>query len=184
MARGISTGQLFHRYFYTPQEFLYCELVNPNFKSPSLDPDSDAGGVRVAAFIAGGILPDGVRGTKKYGLMHICDWYATFAEVAGYAVDDPKAAAAGLPAIDSVNQWHFLLGGNFVTTSNRTALCLSSMVDADNGMHAQCVRHCLHNVRVVACIMFESCACGKVFSTVSTPKIFQCLSQGELRYYR
>ena len=32
------------------------------------------GGVRVAAFVSGGLLPPSVRGTKQTGLIHGCDW--------------------------------------------------------------------------------------------------------------
>ena len=38
-------------------------------------------------------------------MMHIADWYATFSTLAGYTVDDPKAAAAKLPALDSIDMW-------------------------------------------------------------------------------
>merc|ERR1712127_935856 len=49
-------------------------------------------------------------GTKLEGYTHICDWYATFAALAGTDPTDHKAAAAGLPPIDSVNLWPYLSG--------------------------------------------------------------------------
>ena len=56
------------------------------------------GGVRVAAFLSGGALPTAARGTQLDALIHIADWYATFAALAGVnGTADPEAAAAGLP---------------------------------------------------------------------------------------
>ena len=69
------------------------------------------GGVRVASFIAGGLVPRALRGVPVTGLMHIADWYATLALLGG--VKDPYmdhvAAAAGLPAVDAVDQRALLL---------------------------------------------------------------------------
>ena len=81
------------------------------------------GGVRVAAFVSGGLLPPSVRGTKQTGLIHGCDWglarqhsvrvlrrafqqqagvgrYATFAALAQQDPTDHAAASAGLPPVD------------------------------------------------------------------------------------
>lgn len=33
------------------------------------------GGIRAAAFAAGGYLPSSVRGTQQEGMMHVADWY-------------------------------------------------------------------------------------------------------------
>merc|ERR1719183_2365571 len=41
------------------------------------------GGVRVASLVAGGFLPDAMRGRELDGLIHMCDWWATFASLAG-----------------------------------------------------------------------------------------------------
>lgn len=76
------------------------------------------GGIRMAAFASGGYLPPAVRGTVNEGIFHIADWYATFAALAGVDPTDEKAAAAGLPPIDSVNQWPYLSGAT--TTAPRT----------------------------------------------------------------
>lgn len=70
------------------------------------------GGVRVVAFASGGALPGKARGTRRGGLMHIADLYATFGNpaLAGYDAADPRAAAAGLPPPDSIDMWPFLAG--------------------------------------------------------------------------
>ena len=71
------------------------------------------GGVRVAAFVSGGVVPRAVRGSRSEALIGLEDWYATFAAVAGVgaaALVDKRAAAAGLPPIDSINQWGYLTG--------------------------------------------------------------------------
>ena len=80
------------------------------------------GGVRVCAFINGGIVPEAARGQSlSDGLMHITDWYATLGSLAGYnGTEDAKAAAAGLPAVDSVDQWKFLTS---VTASGPSEQC-------------------------------------------------------------
>ena len=80
------------------------------------------GGVRVAAFVAGGWLPQAVRGTKLGGYAHIADWYGTFARLGGADPTDSAAAAAGLPPVDSVDLWPMLSGAN--TTSPRTEMAL------------------------------------------------------------
>lgn len=72
------------------------------------------GGVRVNAFVAGGYLakvaPRRV-GSKLEGFVHICDYYTTFAAIAGIARPvDHRAALAGLPPIDGENLWPYLSG--------------------------------------------------------------------------
>jgi hypothetical protein len=68
------------------------------------------GGIRVNAWVSGGAVPAKQRGTKLTGLVAIWDWYATFAEVAGTDPTDAAAAAAGLPAIDSVSMLKYITG--------------------------------------------------------------------------
>jgi arylsulfatase A-like enzyme len=93
--------------------------IDAHASSPLSPACSDfEGGIRMAAFASGGYLPAGVRGSVNEGIMHIADWYATFAALAGVDPTDAKAAAAGLPAIDSINQWPFLSGAN--ATAPRT----------------------------------------------------------------
>eukprot|EP00937_MAST-01D_sp_MAST-1D-sp2_P004148 g4148.t1 len=87
------------------------------------------GGVRVNAFVSGGALPPAVRGTTYDELITVWDWYATF--VGGIAGGDPtdhRAAAAGLPPIDSVNHWPHLTGRSSVPP--RTHIPLGSCADA------------------------------------------------------
>lgn len=69
------------------------------------------GGIRSAAFASGGFLPESRHGLKLDGLAGIWDWYATFAHLAGVDdISDPRAAAAGLPDVDSLNLWPYLIG--------------------------------------------------------------------------
>merc|ERR1712232_148713 len=79
------------------------------------------GGIRGNAFVSGGFLaqkaPERV-GSKLEGYTHMCDWYATFAALAGVDPTDFKAAKAKLPPIDSLNLWPYLSGQ--VNTSPRT----------------------------------------------------------------
>jgi len=80
------------------------------------------GGVRVNAFVSGGLLPQKVRGTKQEGLMAAWDWYATLAFLAGVDPTDTRAQAASLPPIDSHNMWPLISGQ--VSQSPRRELAL------------------------------------------------------------
>jgi len=81
------------------------------------------GGIRVNAFVSGGALPSHARGTKSDGLSAVWDWYATFAKMAGVDPWDKRAAAAGLPPVDSRDLWPMFLGTN---TSGRTELAIGT----------------------------------------------------------
>lgn len=68
------------------------------------------GGVRVAAFVAGGFLPASQRATTNHGLSAGWDWYATLAGLAGVDTHDTKAAAQGLLPVSSHDLWPMLSG--------------------------------------------------------------------------
>lgn len=74
------------------------------------------GGVRVSAFVSGGLIPSAMRGQKLNNLMHITDWYATFCELAGVDTFDLEAMHAGLPPVDSISLWPLLSGKNMSST--------------------------------------------------------------------
>lgn len=65
------------------------------------------GGVRVPGFVAGGALPSSARGRRLEGHVHLCDWYATFAGLAG---GDGADLRVGLPPPDSLDMWDYLTG--------------------------------------------------------------------------
>lgn len=73
------------------------------------------GGIRVAALLAGGALPEAVRGGTLEGFIHEADWYATFCYLAGVDPTDDAAAEAGLPPIDSLNVWPLISGANLTS---------------------------------------------------------------------
>jgi len=70
------------------------------------------GGIRTNAFASGGFIPQAQRGTAVEKFIHISDWYATFCHLAGVDKEDKRAAAAGLPAVDSMNQWPLWTSGD------------------------------------------------------------------------
>lgn len=73
------------------------------------------GGTRVNAWVSGGYIAKTapVRvGSRLDGVTHVCDFYATFAHLAGVDPTDHRAAAANLPPIDSLNLWPYLSGEN------------------------------------------------------------------------
>lgn len=85
------------------------------------------GGIRVPAFLGGGFVPASRRGQTEPGAVHIADWLATLSSVAGVnASYDPKAAAAGLPPIDSINVWPLIAGET--ATSPRVEMPISPQV--------------------------------------------------------
>ena len=93
-------------------------------------PQDWEGGVRVIGAVGGGFMdpangaPVKRRlGSKLGGITHGCDWYATFAALAGQSWADPRAAAAGLHPPDAVNLWPYLSGA--VDASPRTRCCMS-----------------------------------------------------------
>jgi arylsulfatase I/J len=72
------------------------------------------GGVRTAAFVGGGYLASRGGGGRTSEIIHVADWYATIAGLAGIDaadVKDDRAAAAGLPGIDSNDQASMLFDG-------------------------------------------------------------------------
>eukprot|EP00302_Diacronema_sp_CCMP2436_P032380 CAMPEP_0179995498 /NCGR_PEP_ID=MMETSP0984-20121128/7115_1 /TAXON_ID=483367 /ORGANISM="non described non described, Strain CCMP 2436" /LENGTH=640 /DNA_ID=CAMNT_0021914989 /DNA_START=50 /DNA_END=1972 /DNA_ORIENTATION=- len=72
------------------------------------------GGIRVPAFVSGGFIPERARGSASSSLVHIADWYATLARLAGVsskALVDRHAAVAGLPPIDSLDVWGAITAG-------------------------------------------------------------------------
>jgi arylsulfatase B len=83
------------------------------------------GGVRVNAFASGGLIPAAQRGSKRTGLITGWDWYATFCSLAGADPTDTRAQAAGLPPIDSFDQWPYVSGQ--VSTSPRTEVALGDI---------------------------------------------------------
>lgn len=58
------------------------------------------GGIRVPAFVSGGVVPLHRKNTSFHGITHIADWYTTFCSLAHVDPVDKGAAAAGLPAVD------------------------------------------------------------------------------------
>lgn len=68
------------------------------------------GGIRVNAFVNGGYVPPGRRGSKLEGFVTAWDWYATYAGLAGVDAEDHQAKAAGLPPHDSLDVWPWLSG--------------------------------------------------------------------------
>lgn len=83
------------------------------------------GGVRTAGFVSGGLIPQHVRGTKFTGYIHVADWFATFATVAGIpgaaAADDKTAPRPS----DSISMWEALIGNTSAKTRTEMPLTIS-----------------------------------------------------------
>lgn len=93
------------------------------------------GGVRATAFMSGGFVPAALRGTTSQVVLHVADWYATFAALANLPYPtDHAAAASGLPPLDSVNAWPALTGQAAPYTHEYLPLSASALLDAKTGL--------------------------------------------------
>ena len=75
------------------------------------------GGIRTAAFVSGGFVPEGRRGTTNPIVFSITDWYPTFCSLAGVdPTDNPKPGSPYAndkwPAVDGVDIWPMLTKPN------------------------------------------------------------------------
>ena len=89
------------------------------------------GGIRVNAFVSGGYLPNIQRGKKTDEIIHICDWYSTICSIVGINSTDIKAAKAGLPPIDSINQWDLISGITNVSKRNEIIVDHMTLIQND-----------------------------------------------------
>jgi arylsulfatase I/J len=89
------------------------------------------GGIHVNAFVTGGLLPAPARGRKLSGLGAVWDWYGTFAHLAGVDPTDHRAAATGLPPVDSLNLWPYVSGQTQSSPRTEIAIGSSSCSPAD-----------------------------------------------------
>jgi len=87
------------------------------------------GGIRVNAFVSGGLLKKAAPqriGTKLEGITHVCDFYTTWCSLAGVDAEDDRAKAANLPPVDGVDLWPYLSGQT--ASSPRTEVFASPTV--------------------------------------------------------
>ena len=113
------------------------------------------GGVRVNAFVSGGFVPVGHRGTEYSGVVSIADWYGVFCELAGV---DPTDIAS-----EEANAWLRPRG-----------LPLLAPVDAVRGLWAAILNSTLpggtmHNVRPILHVS-ENCVIQFPFKLITGPQ--------------
>ncbi|EGD79168.1 hypothetical protein PTSG_09899 [Salpingoeca rosetta] len=84
------------------------------------------GGVRTAALVSGGFLPDDQRGSTRDGYMHACDWYTTLAKLAGAS---PADDVEGLPGVDGMDMWPMIANNE---KSPRHEVPLASSLSGEN----------------------------------------------------
>eukprot|EP01084_Bolivina_argentea_P227466 384156_1 len=80
------------------------------------------GGIRVNAFVSGGLIPNSRKGKLEYGMIHIADWYATFCALNNISIVDERAKAASLPMVDGLNMWPLIIGINSTSPRNEIAV--------------------------------------------------------------
>ena len=92
------------------------------------------GGYRAVGFVAGGfiasVIPHRV-GVRLSGSVHIADWYATLCSLAGVESRDHRAAAANLPAVDSLDLWPYIAGENNTSPRVDVHLSQTALVSGD-----------------------------------------------------
>lgn len=102
------------------------------------------GGMNVAAFVSGGIIPTALQGTTSSINCHIVDWYPTLSFLAGVdGTDNPPVAPLPIkpgdpsfdiygnnsyPPVDGVNIWPFLMGSSTNRSIAHPTLVLSKEV--------------------------------------------------------
>eukprot|EP00038_Savillea_parva_P011469 m.197762 g.197762 ORF g.197762 m.197762 type:complete len:512 (+) comp20214_c0_seq1:161-1696(+) len=73
------------------------------------------GGTRVMAFIAGGFLPEHLRGTVNTNVIHIADWYPTLLNLVGVDPTDTIHYNGVVAPIDGMDVWPAIVGTTNVT---------------------------------------------------------------------
>jgi hypothetical protein len=71
------------------------------------------GGVRTPGFVAGGVLPDLVRGTTKAGNFHVADWYATLLRAADIPFPVDHVVLPG----DTYDLWPYITAAPKITSA-------------------------------------------------------------------
>ena len=94
--------------------------------------------MRVNALVSGGLVPPARRGTREPSFVAIEDWFSTFCALAGVDPTDARAAAAGLPPIDSLNLGPLLSGAN--ATPPRAEVVLGATAGGDQAAGATTVQ--------------------------------------------
>ena len=89
------------------------------------------GGVRVNAFVSGGLLPEERRNKKAEGYIHLADWYGTFCEMAGVDPTDEAAAKAKLPPVDSMNMWPYISGKTDESPRKDVPVNINTLISGD-----------------------------------------------------
>ena len=144
------------------------------------------GGVRVAALVSGGFLPSAVRGRKLEEPMHECDWYSTFARLAGVAAHDEKAAAADppLPPVDSIDLWDLISGT--VATSPRREWAMTPLGEStERDAHGGDAAYMLWPYKLIVGRVEQSGWCGQIHPNNSKPwdsfaSVEQCSPAGKV----
>eukprot|EP01084_Bolivina_argentea_P151770 264874_1 len=68
------------------------------------------GGIRGAAFVSGGYLPQDRIGKVENGMISMIDWYTTLCDMVGVDPFDEKGAKHGLPPVEGYNIWPLITG--------------------------------------------------------------------------
>lgn len=118
------------------------------------------GGVRVNAFLAGGFVPQGLRGSTLDGYMHLCDWYATFLPLAGANATDDHP---GVPSVDGLDLWPYITGK--VSQSPRTEMMLSNLVKKGKVQTAALI---VNNYKLILGVQIYGFWQGPVYPNAST----------------
>ena len=77
------------------------------------------GGTRAAALLAGGLIKPSLRGTDSELLIHISDWYVTFAKLAGIDPTDTYTVNGATHPVDGLDVWSAIMSQQTSATATK-----------------------------------------------------------------
>lgn len=96
------------------------------------------GGMKVHAFIAGGVVPEAARNSTYNGLMHISDWLPTVLTVTGVAAPD---------GLDGVDQWAAMTRPGAVAPRSEMLYNIDTFVEEMSGVGPSVLVEDTHHFR-------------------------------------
>eukprot|EP00401_Gymnodinium_catenatum_P075292 CAMPEP_0117504208 /NCGR_PEP_ID=MMETSP0784-20121206/24731_1 /TAXON_ID=39447 /ORGANISM="" /LENGTH=568 /DNA_ID=CAMNT_0005299557 /DNA_START=65 /DNA_END=1771 /DNA_ORIENTATION=- len=134
-----------------------CDVAGSNAPLRGNKGSGWEGGVRVPAFVNGGMLPNAMRGRTLDGIVAIWDFFATFLGLAGVDPVEPNKLSPS--PVDSYDMWPYLSGA--IDVSPRTEIVFDHLM--------------FNRAEIGACVN----AAGRKYGNIT--QILPCSGTGALR---